>query len=229
MLPGGIRGIVAPHIDLARGGPCYAWAYREIREQCDADLFVIFGTSHSMSKNRFTLTTKDFQTPLGMMSTDKDFVGSLTEKYPADLFEDELIHRFEHSIEFQVVFLQYVLRGKKDVKIVPILCSSFDEMIDKNIVPSESPAIGDLISILKEAVCQSGRSVCFIAGADLSHVGKRFGDQMGLSSALLGLIKDRDMEMLGYVERLDAEGFFHSIQKGRDDRRICGLPRVASC
>jgi AmmeMemoRadiSam system protein B len=222
----GIKGIVAPHIDLVRGGACYAWAYKEIGERCDADVFVILGTSHSASKNQFILTMKDFQTPLGIMATDKDFVRSLSAKCSADLFEDELIHKFEHSVEFQVVFLQYVLRGKRNVKIVPILCSSFSEMIEKNIVPSEFPAVGDFISLLKEAAAESGRSVCFVAGADLSHVGRRFGDQVELSYGLLELIKSRDMEMLKYVEQLDAIGFFRSIQKDGDDRNICGLPSI---
>lgn len=223
---GDIKGIIAPHIDLARGGPCYAWAYKEIGERCDADLFVIFGTSHSMSKNLFVLTSKDFQTPLGIMGTDRDFIESLAAGYSADLFEDEIIHKYEHSIEFQVVFLQHVLRGRKNAKIVPILCSSFNEMIEGNILPSESPAISEFISLLKDAIAGSGKSVCFIAGADLSHVGKRFGDQVELSSSLLALIESRDTEMLKHVEQLDAAGFFHSLQRDRDDRKVCGLPPI---
>ena len=221
-----VKGIVAPHIDLVRGGPCYAWAYKEIGERCDADLFVILGTSHSVSKNMFILTMKDFQTPFGVMVTDRDFVRSLAEGYSADLFEDELIHKFEHSIEFQVVFLQYVLRGKKNAKVVPILCSSFNEMIEENVLPSELPAIGDFTSLLKETAAKSGKSVCFIASADLSHVGKRFGDQVSLSSGLLELIRSRDLEMLERVEQLDATGFFRSIQEERDERKICGLPPI---
>lgn len=221
-----VKGIVAPHIDLMRGGPCYAWAYKEVEERCDADLFVIFGTSHSISKNAFILTKKDFQTPLGVMATDRDFVESIAAEYSADPFEDELTHKFEHSIEFQVIFLQYVLRGKSNVKIVPILCSSFNEMVEKNIIPSESPAVGNFISLLKKTVAESARSVCFVAGADLSHVGRRFGDQVRLSSSLLEVIRSRDMEMLRHVEQLDAEGFFRSIQKDGDDRKICGLPPI---
>jgi len=223
---GDIKGIVAPHIDLVRGGSCYAWAYKEIGERCDAELFVILGTSHSPSKNSFILTAKDFQTPLGIMNTDRDFVESLAAGYSVDLFEDELIHKYEHSIEFQVVFLQHVLRGRRDAKIVPILCSSFSEMIEGNIVPSELPAIGEFISLLKETVAQSGKSTCFIAGADLSHVGKRFGDPVTLSPSLLTLIESRDTDMLKHVEQLDAVGFFQSIQKDKDDRKICGLPAI---
>src|SRR5438105_12626397 len=42
-----IRALVAPHIDLHRGGPSYAHAYRALREGCDAELFVVFGTAHA--------------------------------------------------------------------------------------------------------------------------------------------------------------------------------------
>jgi hypothetical protein len=220
-----LKGIVAPHIDFERGGFCYAWAYKEIIEKSDADLFVIFGTSHSPSKNPFILTYKDFQTPLDIVSTDKDFVSSVMDKYKVNLFEDELIHKIEHSIEFQVVFLQYIL-GDRDFQIVPILCSSLQDMIENDKQPSEIPAFSDFISALKETITQSGKSVCFIASADLAHVGKRFGDQIELSSTLLRVIEMRDTEMLDYVEKLDAEGFYSSIQKDGDDRKICGLSPI---
>jgi hypothetical protein len=220
-----IKGIVAPHIDFERGGPCYAWAYKEIAKKSNADLFVIFGTSHSPSKNAFILTNKDFQTPFGTAYTDKDFVSSVTDKYKGNLFEDELIHKIEHSIEFQVVFLQYIL-GDKDFQIVPILCSSFHEMIEADKLPSKVPAFSDFVSALKETISQNGRSVCFIAGADLSHVGKQFGDQIELSSTILSVIEMRDKEMLGYVENVDADGFYASIQKDGDDRKICGLSPI---
>ena len=39
-------GVVVPHIDLDRGGPIYAHAYRAVAERSDAELFVIFGTAH---------------------------------------------------------------------------------------------------------------------------------------------------------------------------------------
>src|SRR5215510_12278520 len=42
-----IRGVIAPHIDYHRGGPAYAWAYRELAERSQADLFVILVTCHA--------------------------------------------------------------------------------------------------------------------------------------------------------------------------------------
>ena len=32
--------------------------------------------------------------------------------------------------------------------------------------------------------------------------------------------------MLGYVEKLDGEGFYSSISRERDQRKICGLPAI---
>ncbi len=61
-----VRGILSPHIDFARGGPTYTHAYKELVERSDADVFVIFGVAHSPCRQRFALTRKDFQTPLGI-------------------------------------------------------------------------------------------------------------------------------------------------------------------
>lgn len=221
-----IKAIISPHIDPLRGGTCYAWAYKEIAELCNAELFIIFGTSHSLSKNMFILTKKDFQTPFGMVNTDKDFVDFLVNKYKYDVFEDEFIHKFEHSIEFQIIFLQYVLGQERNYNIVPILCSSFHDMIINNILPSENPAISEFILALRDSIERFGKSVCFIAGADLSHIGKKFGDDIELSSGLLEFTGRNDLEMLKHVEQVDANGFFNSIQREGDERKICGLPPI---
>jgi predicted class III extradiol MEMO1 family dioxygenase len=34
--------------------------------------------------------------------------------------------------------------------------------------------------------------------------------------------------MLGYVEKMDGEGFFSSISRERDRRRVCGFPAIYS-
>jgi hypothetical protein len=41
-----LRGIVSPHIDFARGGPVYTWAYKRLVEDSDADTFIILGVAH---------------------------------------------------------------------------------------------------------------------------------------------------------------------------------------
>ncbi|HEX9443629.1 MAG TPA: AmmeMemoRadiSam system protein B, partial [Candidatus Binatia bacterium] len=101
------RAIVAPHIDFHRGGPAYAWAYRELVESPGADLYILLGTSHCGGASPFVATLKDFATPLGTVETDKEFVRRLRQAWSGDLFADEYLHRTEHSLEFQAVYLKY--------------------------------------------------------------------------------------------------------------------------
>jgi AmmeMemoRadiSam system protein B len=90
----------------------------------------------------------------------------------------------------------------------------------------EFKPIRQFIEALKEAVSSLGRRVCYIASADLSHIGLQFGDRGGVREYDLRILTEEDRKMLGYVERVDGEGFFSSIMKERDRRRICGLPAI---
>ena len=219
-----LKGVIAPHIDFQRGGSCYAFAHREVREASDADLFVILGTAHNELKNYFSLTLKNFRTPLGTAKTDRSFVERLSRECHWDLFEDELVHKREHSIEFQLIFLQFLHPGKP-LEIVPILCGSFHEAIGRSISPREIPQIAGFIEGLKEAIRSIDRPFCIIASADLAHIGLQFGDETPAAS-MLAETRAKDLEMLAHAKTVDAEGFYHSIQREGDRRRICGFPSI---
>ena len=64
------------------------------------------GTCHEPLPNYFALSRKDFETPLGLLSADNDFIDDLVSRSDLDLFADELSHRREHTIEFQTLFLK---------------------------------------------------------------------------------------------------------------------------
>jgi AmmeMemoRadiSam system protein B len=222
----GLKGVVVPHIDFQRGGSCYAFAHREVWERNSSLCFIIFGTAHTFTENPFCLTQKDFITPLGMLKTDQELIHTIQSRVPDDLFRDEGVHRSEHSIEFQCIFLRYLYPEPLSLKIVPVLCGSFHEAIEKGISPMEIKSIQQFIEALKESISSLGEEVCFIASADLAHMGLQFGDRDGMSEYGLRVLAQEDQEMLEYVERLDGEGFFSAISKERDRRRICGLPAI---
>ena len=224
----GLKGVVAPHIDFQRGGFCYVFAHREIWERNSSACFIIFGTAHAPMENPFCLTRKDFVTPLGTLNVDKELVDAIQSRCSDDLFKDEGVQRSEHSIEFQCVFLRYLYPEPNPLKIVPILTGSFHEAIEKGISPIELKPIRQFIDALKEAVSSLGREVCYIASADLAHMGLQFGDRDGVSDYGLRVIAQEDQEMLEYAEKMDGEGFFSSISTERDRRRICGLPAIYS-
>jgi AmmeMemoRadiSam system protein B len=222
----GLKGVVAPHIDFPRGGFCYAFAHREILEKNSSRCFVIFGTAHAPMKQPFCLTRKDFATPLGNLSVDRDLIDAIQSRCSDDLFKDEGVHRSEHSIEFQCLFLRYLYPEPIPLRIVPILSGSLYEAIQNGVSPMEIKPIRQFIEALKDSVSSLGEEVCYIASADLAHMGHQFGDQEGVRDYNLRVLTEEDREMLGYVERLDGEGFFSSISKEKDRRRICGLPAI---
>jgi len=77
---------------------------------------------------------------------------------------------------------------------------------------------------MRDAVRQSGKRVCYVSGADLAHMGRKFGDEFGVSEALIESTRARDGELLDFAARLDAEGFFQHVAREKDARKICGLP-----
>jgi AmmeMemoRadiSam system protein B len=222
----GLKGVVAPHIDYQRGGVCYAFAHREIWERNSSDCFIIFGTAHTLTEKPFCLTRKEFLTPLGPLPVDQELIDAIQSRCEDDLFKDEGVHRSEHSVEFQSVFLRYLYPNPAPLKIVPILCGSFHEAIEKGISPMEQKSIQQFIEALKESVLALGRRICYIASADLAHMGLQFGDRKGIGEYDLRGLAEEDQAMLEYVERFDGEGFFSFISKEKDRRKICGLPAI---
>ena len=223
---GTLKGVVAPHIDFQRGGPCYAYAHREIAEKSKPQCFVILGTAHAPMQNPFCLTRKHFLTPLGPLETDRALIDAIQSKCAYDLFRDEWVHRSEHSIEFQCVLLRFLIPPPTPIQIVPILAGSFHQAIERGMSPMEIEPVRQFIDAMREALAPDGKKVCFIASADLAHMGLQFGDPRGIGEYDLRLLAEEDREMLGHVERVDADGFFESIKKDRDRRRICGLPAI---
>lgn len=229
LTPGEIlEAVVAPHIDFHRGGPAYAWAYRDVAERCPADVFVVFGSCHAGMPDAFAITRKDYDTPLGPAPVDQDFVEHLIARSPIDLFASELAHRSEHSIEFQAVCLRYLFDDRRPFTIVPILASFAHEAMLHGSVPEHDSRVLGVLDAVVETASACGRRVAFVAGADLAHVGPRFGDPRPLTPADMAQVADEDREMLRAVEEGDPKAFFASVAADGDRRRICGLSPIWS-
>ena len=228
------RAIVAPHIDFARGGAAYAWAYKPLAEAASVpELVVVFGTDHMGAEQPFTLTRKHYETPFGPMHTDVALVDALANKVgerhgeqsAQALFKDEYHHRGEHSLEFQMVWLRHVWKDRADaVKVVPILCGSLHHFVESGQGPRSDPRVDAVLAALVELV--GARPTLWIAGADLAHVGPRFGDGESLDAGDRASLERRDQETLAHASRGDAAAWFEEIRKERDRRRVCGLPPI---
>jgi AmmeMemoRadiSam system protein B len=216
--------LIAPHIDFTRGGPCYACAYRHLSETAapPPDLLVILGTAHSAPESPFVLTRKGFATPLGLAETNGSIFDAVEQRWPAagEFYTHELAHRGEHSIEFQVIFAQYAL-GDHMPPIVPILCS-----MKPADVPRANERVDGFIEALRAVLRDHAPNACVIAGADLSHIGQRFGEPGALASSALRAAEEGDRRLLGYAETVDPEGLWDAAQTETGARNVCGLAPI---
>jgi AmmeMemoRadiSam system protein B len=218
-----LRALLAPHIDYSRGGVSYAWGFKELAERTDASLFVIVGTSH-YSPERFTLTRQNFKTPLGVVETDQRFIDRLVENYGCGLFDDPLAHVPEHSIELEVVFLQYLFEKVRPIRIVPLVCGSFQDCVESGDEPAKSDDVGRMIAALRKAEAEAGEPVCYVISGDLAHIGPKFGDPGRVTESQLNVSRVQDQALIDWAEKVDMAGYFRVIEQEGDVRRICGLP-----
>lgn len=221
---GRLRGVLCPHIDFHRGGPVYTHAHRALAEHADADTFVILGVSHGHPcRHRFAATRKDFETPLGMVQADQEFLDRMEAAFGRRLFDDELAHRPEWSIEFQAVFLQHLLGGRKDFRIVPILTSWFGDFMEEGRDPITHDDVAAMVAALREAEAKSGRKVAYIGSVDFAHVGPEFDDPDPVDDATLGQIRAFDTAMIGHAASNNPGAWFAEAAAVEDRWRICGL------
>ncbi len=221
----GLLGIAAPHVSPEGGSTSYAAAYRALPKQIDPDdrIFVVLGTSHYGEPDRFGLTRKPFATPFGIAPTETALVDQLCNEAGASVTLEDYCHAVEHSIEFQVVFLQY-LYGPR-VRILPILCGAFSAGADAGRLPETSDRVARFVGALGELAARQRRDLCFVLGVDFAHVGRRYGDARAARAyqGPLAAVAARDDARVDRIAAGDAEGFWNLVmERGDDDLKWCG-------
>lgn len=220
---GRASGFFAPHIDLMRGKDAYQTSYAALADSPPPDVIVALGVAHASPNSPWTFTRKAYETPKGAMKVDEDLYAALTKPLWYDPLADEGVHRREHSLEFQAVWLRH-LWGDKTPPWVPILCSTFERYADEkspSTIPTVEQALVELGRVLAERV--KGGRVLILGGVDLAHVGRRFGDDLDVTQDVERRIEAEDRASLEKALALDAEGFYASVVKDDHWRKVCGL------
>lgn len=220
-----LTALVVPHIEIEVGRKLYAAGYGLLRGR-SYDRVVLLGVGHNLENGLFCLTDKDFETPLGTVRNDRLATRGLREAAGPLAAPDDFAHRAEHSIEFQLVFLQHVLEGP--FSIVPVLCGSLNApLIDSDLgrpgdIAALRPALENLAGMLSNPGCRT----LAVAGVDFSHVGMKFGDNMpGIritreSTAL-------DKALLAALTEKDVESFCAANRRVKDRFHVCGFSSLA--
>ena len=216
--------IVAPHASPDGAWDSYRAAYRALpsREEARDKTFIILGTSHYGAPERFGLTRKKFVTPFGTSQTNTRLVVELQSEAPGAIRMEDYCHAVEHSIEFQVVFLQY-LYGP-DVEILPILCGPFVKSIYHGGMPEDNENVARFFGALSNIAARENERLFWILGVDMAHMGRRYGDSLRATANTgeMVAIERRDRERIERIEKADLREYWSLVQDGHDDLKWCG-------
>ena len=213
-----LLGILTPHIDLRVGAAAYTPAYRQLFEHTEADLFIILGVAHYGGGSFFIATEKDFETPLGIVETDRDFLHTWEDFAGGKLTREDWAHRIEHSIEFQLPFLQHGC--SHPFKILPVLCGSVEPHLGEGRRLEDAAGINHQIAALRRALERQGKKAVFVLSVDLAHMGPKFGDDFAITSGKAQEIRQADGRMFDIISRFDIDAFQQIMESDLLPRKV---------
>jgi AmmeMemoRadiSam system protein B len=216
-----ILGIAAPHVSPFGGIDAYRSAYAALSPDDAVRTFVILGTSHYGHPDRIGLTRKPFETPFGQALTDTALVEKLAAQAGDAARMEDYCHAIEHSIEFQVVFLQH-LYGP-NIRIVPVLCGAYRSLFQGGF-PEETEAARRIVGALGEMAAREGDRLLWVLGVDMAHMGRRYGDPLSARAGQgeMLAVEQRDRARIERMESGDARGFWELTSANGDDLKWCG-------
>jgi AmmeMemoRadiSam system protein B len=149
-----VVGLVCPHAGYMFSGPVAAHAYYLLACDGKPDVAVIFGPNHTGYGSALAVMNDGvWRTPFGDVEVDGETANKIVrESRLVDV--DDSAHRFEHSIEVQLPFLQYLYGS--EIKIVPI-CFLMQDL-------SSAKEVGKAV-----AKAVAGKNVVVIASSDMTH------------------------------------------------------------
>jgi len=180
-----IVALVSPHAGYMYSGPVAASGYDSLATDGTPEAFIILGPNHSGLGSGVSIMTEGrWQTPLGESSIDSDIANLICE-HSSIIDVDDDAHAFEHSIEVQLPFLQYVYRP--EIRFVPI-CMMMQDL-------RTSVEVGEAI-----AKATGGRDVVIIASSDMTHYEPQKSAEKKDRTAIDSILKLDEKELQDVVE-----------------------------
>jgi AmmeMemoRadiSam system protein B len=197
--------IAAPHASLDGAWASYRAAYTAFPSTGDGDhTFVVLGTSHYGAPDRFGLTRKTFATPYGDAQTERALIDELEAAAPGAIRMEDYCHAVEHSIEFQIVFLQH-LYGPA-IRILPILCGPFVRSIYEGGLPEDNEHVRRFFDALANIRAREGKRLFWVLGVDMAHMGRRYGDPLTAYAdrGEMAGVRERDQERIAQLAAVNS-------------------------
>jgi len=152
--PRSLVGLVCPHAGYIYSGPVAAHGYYQLAKDGKPDVIVIFSPNHSGRGSALAVMREGvWRTPLGDVEIDAEIADKILQGSQI-IDVDEVAHAYEHSIELQLPFLQYLYGS--GFKFVPITFMMQDLESSREVGKATARAL-------------SGKNALVIASTDMSH------------------------------------------------------------
>ena len=152
--PRKILGIVCPHAGYMFSGAVAANGYAKLANDGLPEVFVILGPNHTGYGSGVSIMTEGgWETPLGVSLIDSALAKQI-QKGSSIIDIDEEAHAFEHSIEVQLPFIQFLY--KDAAKFVPICMMMQDLRTSREIAKT----------IVEQL---AGKDIFIVASSDFTH------------------------------------------------------------
>lgn len=197
--PRHVIGLVCPHAGYMYSGPVAAHAYYRLAIDGKPDVVVLLGPNHTGYGSALAVMNEGFwRTPLGDVEIDGESANQIVrESRIVDV--DDSAHRFEHSIEVQLPFLQYLYGS--DFKMVPI-CFLMQDL-------TSAREVGQAV-----AKALAGKKAAIIASSDMTHYEPH------------ERAEKKDRLALKAVEEMDESKFYSTIES--HSMSICGYGPITA-
>ena len=183
--PRNLVGLVVPHAGYMASGPVAAHAYYHLAKDGKPDVIVIFGPNHTGRGSALSIMNEGvWRTPLGDVEIDTQTANQILQA--SDIIDvDERAHAYEHSIELQLPFLQYLYGS--DFKFVPICFMMQDLESSREVGKAVAAALKDKNGLV-------------IASSDLTHYEPQ------------EIAEKKDGMAIDAALRMDEEQYYHTVE-----------------
>ncbi len=207
-----LKGFVVPHAGYVYSGAIASHAYARLAETGFADSFVILGPNHTgMGSGVSIMMEGSWKTPFGTIPLDFSLARMIAKGI---VDQDSTAHMYEHSIEVQLPFLQYISKDRK-FEFVP-LCMMMQDF-------TTATEVGDLVA---DAIQKSSKNVVIIASSDFSHVGFNYQSMPPSGVRVDHYAEKQDAMAIKKILALDPEGLIHTVEE--HSITMCGYGPVAA-
>ena len=132
----------------------------------------------------------------------------------------------EHSVEFQVIFLQYLFGA--EITVLPVLCGAFAKSLYLGeVCPSVTQTLPASLMPWASLAHEKARSSYFLRQASTWHtwaVAITINSRHRTNVGQMAVVAARDRARIDSINAGDARGFGDEVKENHDDLKWCGSP-----